>query len=308
MSAAPGGPQLIDLHFEQTPGVIASYVFDTGDGMAVVDPGPTSTLGTLEAGLRGLGAGLDEVRHVLLTHIHFDHAGAAGTLLARVPAARAYVHERGAPHLASPERLYASAQQIYGEHMERLWGEMRPIDPARLTVLSGGETLALGSRSIQVTYTPGHASHHVAYQDGPELYAGDVAGVRLSDAQTPRAPTPPPDIDLEAWRGSVHTLRGQDAARVHLSHFGSYDATDAHWDGLLASMDADAARVRAGLEAGQDYDTIAAVFTDATLAALAAEGADLPARYGFACPPWMSVQGLMRYWQRRAARAQAGGA
>lgn len=308
MSAGRGGPQLIDLHFEQTPGVIASYVFDTGDGLAVVDPGPTSTLAALDTGLGGMGASVDDVRHVLLTHIHFDHAGAAGTLLARVPAARAYVHERGAPHLASPERLYASARQIYGEHMERLWGEMRPIDPARLTVLAGGETLALGSRAVQVTYTPGHASHHVTYQDGPDLYAGDVAGVRLSTAQTPRAPTPPPDIDLEVWRASVDTLRGQDAGRVHLAHFGSYEATGAHWDGLLAAMDTDAALVRAGLEAGQAYDAIAATFTAATLDALAAEDPALPARYEFACPPWMSVQGLMRYWQRRAARAQAGGA
>ncbi|THF89011.1 MBL fold metallo-hydrolase [Deinococcus sp. KSM4-11] len=289
------------------PGVIASYVFDTGDGLAVVDTGPTSTLGPLEAGLAGLGATLDDVRHLLLTHIHFDHAGAAGTILARVPFARAYVHERGAPHLASPERLYASARQIYGEHMERLWGEMRPIDPERLTILNGGETLKVGTHHIQVAYTPGHAVHHVTYRDGPELYVGDVAGVRLTTDQTTRAPTPPPDIDLERWRDSVSGLRAQDVERLHLAHFGTHAQEPAHWDGLLATMDIDAGRVRAGLDAGQDFETISAAFSATLMAELAAEGPDLPARYDFACPPWMSVQGLMRYWQRRAARPQSVG-
>ncbi|MFC3721333.1 MBL fold metallo-hydrolase [Deinococcus metalli] len=301
-----GSPHLIDLHFEATPGVIASYVFDTGDGLAVVDTGPTSTLPALEAGLNGLGASLDDVRHVLLTHIHFDHAGAAGTVLARVPAARAYVHGRGAPHLASPERLYASATQIYGDHMERLWGEMRPIAPERVTPLAGGETLRLGSRDVDVLYTPGHAVHHVSYRVGDDVFVGDVAGVRLSAAQTTRAPTPPPDIDLEAWRDSIQTLRSLDVARLHLAHFGSYAADDLHWTGLLDTMTADADRVRAGLEAGQDYETISAAFTTQLMAELEAQGPELPARYAFACPPWMSVQGLMRYWQRRAARPAVG--
>ncbi|WP_309573182.1 MBL fold metallo-hydrolase [Deinococcus sp.] len=303
MTGLGGGPHLIDLNFERTPGVIASYVFDTGDGLAIVDTGPTSTLGTLEAGLHDLGATLDDVRHLLLTHIHFDHAGAAGTILARVPAARAYVHERGAPHLASPERLYASARQIYGDHMERLWGEMRPIDPSRLTVLSGGETLRVGSHDVQVVYTPGHAVHHVTYRDGPELYVGDVAGVRLTAAQTTRAPTPPPDINLDVWRESVAALRDLDVERLHLAHFGTYAGDSAHWDGLLTTMELDAQRIRDGLDAGQDVDAITVAFSAALMSELAAEGAELPARYDFACPPWMSVQGLIRYWQRRESRA-----
>lgn len=294
---------LIDLHFQDTPGVIASYAFDTGDGLALVDTGPTSTLGALEAGLRDMGAGLRDVRHLLLTHIHFDHAGAAGTVLARVPAARAYVHERGAPHLSRPDRLVASATQIYGDQMDRLWGELQPIDPDRLTVLEGERTLKLGSTEVRALYTPGHAVHHVAYAAGDELFLGDVGGVRLAPTQTPRAPTPPPDIDLDAWRDSVERLRRLDARTLHLAHFGSYPNGPAHWEGLLTTMADDAEFVQAGCEKGQDASRITAEFTERLLAQLEGEGADLPARFEFACPPWMSVQGLMRYWTRRETRA-----
>lgn len=297
----------IDLNFQDTPGVIAASVFDTGDGLALIDSGPTSTLPALEEGLHRFGAELRDLRHILLTHIHFDHAGAAGTLLSRVPRARVYVHERGAPHLARPEKLVASATQIYGDQMERLWGEMRPIDPERMQVLSGGEFWRTGSAEMRALYTPGHAVHHLAYHVGDELFVGDVGGVRLAAAQTPRAPTPPPDIDLELWRESVATLRDLDAWTLHLAHFGSYPQEARHWDGLLEKMDVDAGWVRGGLEAGRGFESISEEVTERLLDELAQEGGDLPARYEFACPPWMSVQGLMRYWARRAARPGTSG-
>lgn len=294
--------QTIDLHFQDTPGVISSSVFDTGDGLAIVDTGPGSTLGHLEEGLAQFGAGLSDLRHLLLTHIHFDHAGAAGTLLERLPKARAYVHERGAPHLARPEKLLASATQIYGDQMEQLWGQMRPIDPDRMTVLSGGEFWKLGHTEVRALYTPGHAVHHVAYHVGDDLFLGDVGGVRLAEAQTARAPTPPPDIDLEVWRESVATLRALDAQHLHLAHFGRYANTPAHWDGLLAKMDEEAGWVRAGLEAGRSPQAITEEFTERQLSDIEAEAPGLRERYEFACPPWMSVQGLARYWTRKAAR------
>lgn len=286
--------------------MIAAYVLDTGDGLAVVDVGPGSTLPALEAGLAGLGAALSDVRHILLTHIHLDHAGATGTILDRVPRARAYVHERGAAHLSRPERLLASAGQIYGDQMDRLWGEMRPIDQGRLKVLSGDETLRLGRTEVRPLYTPGHAVHHLAYHVGDDLFVGDVGGVRLDGRQTPRAPTPPPDINLPAWRDSIATLRALDARTLHLAHFGSHPQGEAHWDGLLAMMEQDAERVRRGLEAGEALEALTERFTDELLGELRGEGADLPERYGFACPPWMSVQGLVRYWQRAAARGAGG--
>ncbi|WP_326493011.1 MBL fold metallo-hydrolase [Deinococcus sp. SL84] len=190
-------PQTIDLNFQDTPGVIALYAWDTGDGLALVDTGPSTTLGALEAGLDRLGAGWDDVRHLLLTHIHFDHAGAAGQLLELSPRARLYVHERGARHLVDPQRLYASAAQIYGDRMEALWGEMRPLDAGRLTALAGGETLRLGRAEVRALYTPGHAVHHLAYAVGDELYTGDVGGVRLDPRQPVRPPRRRP---TSTWR------------------------------------------------------------------------------------------------------------
>lgn len=293
---------LIDLNFQDVPGVIASFVFDTGDGLALVDTGPTTTLGALEEGLNAFGADLSDLRHLLLTHIHFDHAGAAGTLLARLPKARAYVHQRGAAHLIRPERLLVSAAQIYGDQMERLWGEMQPIDQDRLKVLEGGKFWRIGHSEWRAFDTPGHAVHHLAYQAGEDLFVGDVGGIRLNAAQTPRAPTPPPDINLEAWQESVGTLRRLDARTLHLAHFGSYAAEKAHWDGLLTKLTEEADWVREGLERGQSLEAITEEFTERQLEGVESESAGLRERYEFACPPWMSVQGLVRYWTRKAVR------
>lgn len=298
----------IDLMFQGAPGVIAAYVLPSSkefsaDGPVLVDPGPSSTLGALEAGLRDLGLHLDEVRHILLTHIHLDHAGAAGTIAAR-SGATVYVHERGAGHLARPERLLASAAQIYGEQMDSLWGEMLAVPEGQLRALTGGERLTLGGLDLEAIYTPGHAVHHLAWQTGPELFCGDVAGVRLGPAQSPRAPTPPPDIDLEAWRDSVARLRERKAARLHLTHYGTYANTPEYWEALLANMALDAERVRAILQT--DPEHLAEHFTEEVERDLAAESPDLVGRFDFACPPWMSAQGLTRYWTKRAARSGEG--
>ncbi|AWN24642.1 MBL fold metallo-hydrolase [Deinococcus irradiatisoli] len=286
------------------PGSIASYVFDTGEGLALVDTGPSTTLPALEAGLHRLGATLEDVRHILLTHIHFDHAGAAGTVMARVPQARVYVHERGAAHLASPERLLRSATQIYGDQMGTLWGEMRPIDPARMVALQGGETLTFAGwpQGIKVLYTPGHAVHHVAYHAGDDLYVGDVGGIRIALPQTPRPPTPPPDIDLAAWERSVALLRPVEARRLHLAHFGSYVHHASHWDALIANLHTDASRVGDRLAAGEDLQQITDSFTAELRADLDREAPGLAEKFVVACPPWMGVQGLARYFQRRESR------
>ncbi|MFC4455575.1 MBL fold metallo-hydrolase [Deinococcus sonorensis] len=296
-------PDTLDLQFLGQPGVIATYVFDTGDGLALVDSGPASTLGALQSGLATLGATLADVRHLLLTHIHLDHAGAAGSLMAASPGARVYVHSRGAGHLARPERLLASAAQIYGDQMERLWGEMRPVPEERLTVLEGGETLRLGTLEARPLYTPGHAVHHLAYHVGDDLYVGDVGGIRLDARQSPRAPTPPPDIDLEAWDRSIEVLREVPALNLHLAHYGTYPQQAAHWDQLHTHLHADARVVREGLEESLEAQAVTERYTSRLMAALQAEGPDLPERYAAACPPWMSVQGLIRYWTRRAARS-----
>lgn len=294
--------QSIDLEFQGVPGVIAAHVASTSDGLALVDPGPSSTLPALRAGLERLGASLEDVRHLLLTHIHLDHAGAAGTLAAQLPQARVYVQARGAAHLQAPGRLMASAAQIYGDRMDTLWGEMQPVPAGRMTVLEGGETFRLGDTEVRALYTPGHAVHHLAYHLGADLFVGDVGGIRLAPQQSARPPTPPPDIDLPAWAASIALLRGVQADTLHLTHFGSYPQAAAHWDALERTLAADSAVVKRGLEAEQDLETVTRTFTEHLQAALAAEGADLPGRFAQACPPWMSVQGLARYWTRVAAR------
>ena len=301
MASLGAGANLIDLNFMGVPGSIASYVFDTGDGLALVDTGPSTTLPALERGLEQLGADLSDLRHILLTHIHFDHAGAAGSLAERLPKVSVYVHERGAKHLIHPERLVASATQIYGDQMNMLWGEMRPVPAERLVVLKGGETLAFSGLpgGVDVHYTPGHAVHHVSYHAGHDLYVGDVGGIRIALPQSPRPPTPPPDIDLEAWTHSIALLRGLPARRLHLAHFGSYVQGEAHWDGLLANIRTDAQRVGTRLAAGEDLASITRAFSAELQADLDAEEPGLAEKFVLVCPPWMGVQGLARYVQRQ---------
>ena len=292
-------PHSVDLKFQGLPGVISSFVLESDDGPVVVDPGPSSALGTLRSGLQELGFALEDVRHVLLTHIHLDHAGAAGTICAE-SGATVYVHAHGARHLARPERLIASATQIYGDAMDTLWGQMRPVPEDKLRVIAGDEQVEVGGRVFEAFYSPGHAIHHVAWRTGHDLFCGDVAGIRLEAAQTPRAPTPPPDIDLEAWRTSIARLRALDVRKLHLAHFGSHDDPQSHWDGLLRTMDLDATRVREALERGVEGEDLVEEFTRAQLVDMAGEGADVSDRLRFASPAWMSVQGLVRYWRRKA--------
>ncbi len=289
---------LLDLQFQGVSGVIACYVLESSDGPILVDPGPDSTYERLRAGLSELGHDLADVRHVLLTHIHLDHAGAAGRL-AEESGATVYVHARGVAHLARPKRLLASAAQIYGDQMKPLWGETRPVPEEQLRALDGGEVLKLGGLELEALYTPGHAVHHLAWRQGGDLYCGDVGGVRLEPVQSPRAPTPPPDIKLETWRDSVQRLRALDVNRLRLTHFGSYTDVQAHWDALLGNMARDAERIRIGLVQGMTPEVLAGAFSKAVERDLNAEDPTLAARMRFASPAWMSAQGLTRYWTKR---------
>jgi glyoxylase-like metal-dependent hydrolase (beta-lactamase superfamily II) len=185
-------------------------------GEALVDPGPTSCVETLLEALDGW-----RPRALLLTHIHLDHAGASGTLARLWPDVEVYVHERGARHMVDPERLIASATRLYGDDMERLWGAFEPVPQDRLHPLDGGETLTIGGDSFEVAYTPGHASHHVAYlHDDGTAFVGDVGGVRIVPEAPPIPPTPPPDIDLPAWHRSLQLIRAWRPQRLAFTHFG----------------------------------------------------------------------------------------
>jgi glyoxylase-like metal-dependent hydrolase (beta-lactamase superfamily II) len=273
-------PHVIDLLHRERERVIGAWLV----GDVIVDPGPASCLERLLAAL-----GRQEPRALALTHIHLDHAGASGSLARMFPRMEVWVHERGAPHLADPSRLLASAERLYGERMGELWGEMLPVPAERLRILRGGESRA----GLRVEYTPGHASHHVAYLHGDSgiAFTGDVAGVRISGGPV-IAPTPPPDIDLEAWGRSLQTLESWEPHALALTHFGLVEDVEDHlarMRGALefaaeaASFDGErfAAEVRARVQAQADAGTAAL--------------------YELATPPSQSYAGLRRYLERSAA-------
>ncbi len=254
----------------------------------LIDPGPQSTEDTLLAALAGL-----EPSAILLTHIHFDHAGAAGALVRRWPDLPVYVHERGARHLASPERLVASAAGLFGgeEGLARLWGDVVPVPERNLTVLQGGETV-LGD--FRVEYTPGHASHHVSYLHEPSgtAFVGDVAGVRIPPADYVMAPTPPPDIDVEAWDRSLDAVEGWAPQALALAHFGRVDDVGPH----LAAMRERLHEV-VGLAAQHGVEAFAAGIVER----IERSTGDLADRYTQAAPPDHLYLGARRYLDKRAA-------
>jgi glyoxylase-like metal-dependent hydrolase (beta-lactamase superfamily II) len=255
------------------------------DGV-LIDPGPSSCLPTL---LDALGEDF-EPRALLLTHIHLDHAGATGTLVARWPQVEVFVHERGARHMADPSRLMESATRVYGEDMDRLWGEMRPVPEANLRVLSGGEEI-LGGR-YEVAYTPGHASHHVSYRHDGTVFVGDVGGVRVTEDGMTIPPTPPPDIDVEAWHRSIDLIREWAPERLAMTHFGAGADPPAQLEELDARLDEWSQLAR---EAGQE------AFISEVQRQICRRGSpEQAATYQQAAPVEQLYAGYERYWSKRA--------
>jgi len=278
----------IDVRFKGIERVICCWRV----GEVLIDPGPESSLANL---LDALGEDF-RPRALLLTHIHLDHAGGTGALVERWPDLDVYVHERGAPHVIDPSKLLSSAGRLYGEdNMRALWGEVLPVPAERVHALSGGETLALGGAGrCRVAYTPGHASHHVCFlhEDSGRAFVGDMAGVRIPPADVTIAPTPPPDIDVEAWDRSLDLIAAWEPASLGLTHFGGIDAVAQQLDAVRASLHELA-------ELTRDGDP--AAVTAAVRARADATGDDaLRAAYAAAVPPEHIQQGLERYWRKRA--------
>jgi glyoxylase-like metal-dependent hydrolase (beta-lactamase superfamily II) len=282
--------RIIDLHHVGRERVIGCWQV----GQALVDPGPSSCLDTLLAALNGW-----RPRALLLTHIHLDHAGASGSLVARWPDLEVYVHERGARHMADPARLLESARRLYGTDMDRLWGEFRPVPEGNLRVLSGGEQIEVEGTAepFEVAYTPGHASHHVSYLHERTAFVGDVGGVRIMPEPLTIAPTPPPDIDLEAWHRSLDVVRSWQPERLAFTHFGSAEDVESQLREVGERLDAWAVLAR---ERSQE-DFIADVRREIGAGAHAEAG---PA-YEQAAPPDQLYAGLTRYWSKRAERESA---
>jgi glyoxylase-like metal-dependent hydrolase (beta-lactamase superfamily II) len=280
MSSLNGdAPQLIDLLHLGNPHVVGAW--RVGD--VVVDPGPSSCLKQLLPVLEA-----HPPRVIALTHIHLDHAGATGSLAARFPDCEVWVHERGARHMVDPSRLLASAGRLYGERMELLWGEFLPVPAERLRVLEGGESLG----AFEVAYTPGHASHHVSYLHRPSRWAftGDVGGVRIAPGPT-IAPTPPPDIDLDAWRDSLEVIEAWQPEALAITHFGVHHDVPAQLAELRGFLD-DVERLAEELEEPAFAAALAARLERSAAAAP-------PGTYLQATPPEQSYAGLARYLARK---------
>lgn len=295
---------LVDLQYLGTPYLIACGVLESEAGLLLVDPGPATSLHTLERQLARRDTSLADVHALLLTHIHLDHAGAAGSIVAAHPHIQVYVHERGAPHLIRPGRLLKSARRLYGDEMDRLWGTMAPIPEPNVHALAGGETLRFGGRRLEVAYTPGHASHHVSYLDvaSGTAFVGDTAGMRVMGTDYVLPVAPPPDIDVAAWHASLDRLRTWAPDRLFLTHFGPSDAVVDHLDALAERLDGWAGLVRESLEDDADDQTRAARFRERALAGIHAHvPADHRTPYERFGEPLASWHGLARYWRKQAA-------
>lgn len=294
----------LDTVFQGERGVIASYLLVTPDGLVLVDVGSAASLDVLLAGVRVAGFDPADVTHLLLTHVHLDHAGASGPLVRLLPRARVYVHRIGAPHLVDPTKLVSSAERIYGDRMYALWGHMEPVPRERITVLEDGDMLEFGGRKLRALYTPGHAIHHVAYFDTErgEVFAGDVAGVHLQGVDFVRPPTPPPDLHLEDWSASLDRLEALSARVLYLPHFGPVRNVPTHLRQLREHLAEWGNLMLAGIRAGKTDGELAAELArtaDPQVAAAAHIDQETAVRrYELATNYLMSAQGYVRYYRK----------
>ena len=271
---------------------IGVYLVETSDGLALHDCGPSSCVPVLHEALAERGVELGDLSHLLLSHIHLDHAGAAGVLVREHPGLTVHISALGAPHLVDPTRLEASARRLYGDAFDPLWGELAAVPEENVRAV-GDDAVGLA-----VFPTPGHSAHHVSYlhEDGT-LYAGDAAGVRVAPGRFVFAPTPPPEIDLRAWNATLDEIERRAPRRLALTHFGVFDDLERHLDDLRGTMHAWAERVAHGM----DEQT----FVAAARADVLASDPDEVEAYDRAAPYWHCFLGLERYWRKRSEAAPA---
>lgn len=294
----------LDLRFLGIEGAIAAFLVEAEGDLILIEAGPHSTWKQLQQGIAHAGFRMEDIQAVLVTHIHLDHAGAAWALAQM--GTPVYMHPLGATHMIDPSKLLQSAQRIYGQQMEALWGQLQPIAPEHVHTVEHGQNLGFGRLSVRAWHTPGHAIHHVAWQVGEHLFAGDVAGVRIGSSLVV-PPCPPPDIDLQAWDESIELIRRQAPQKLHLTHFGSYTDVEAHLQELQERLWRWAAWVRPYAEAEASPGAITADFQqfikkDFEAAGVSSQQFD---RYEAANPSFMSVSGLLRYWKKHFEKQQA---
>jgi glyoxylase-like metal-dependent hydrolase (beta-lactamase superfamily II) len=288
----------LDLNFQDTPQAIACFVIPYMGGVVLVDPGPSSTLAVLRSGLRAHGLALEQVTHVLITHIHLDHVGAAGVLAQQ--GVEILVHPRGAPHLLDPSKLIASAARLYGDRMEALWGPFLPVPPERLSEVEDGQLLQIGELRFTALHTPGHADHHVTYLLEDAAFCGDVGGVRLPGPLYLRLPFVPPETHLEKWARSLERIRANGVQRIAPTHFGVYEDAPAHLTFGLRLLEETAAWLEQVMPAGPTTEELIDQFRTWMWQRGKALGLsdEVLAAYEAGNPASFCVQGLMRYWRK----------
>jgi glyoxylase-like metal-dependent hydrolase (beta-lactamase superfamily II) len=307
MPALAAGLDYLDLDFQGRAEIIATAILHGPAGVALVDPGPSTTIARLTAELGKRGIRFDDVRQLLLTHIHLDHAGATGSILRQHPHIEVLVHENGARHLVDPTKLIASAGRIYAQDMDRLWGEILPVPSSRIRSLAGGETIVIVGRELAVAYTPGHASHHVSYLDTASrvAFVGDTAGIRRGSGTIVMPPTPPPDIDIDAWRTSAQKILAWEPDTLFLTHFGPFHGARQHLQAMFETLGEWNRIVRRLLaDAAASEEDRQARFVDEAFQDLRRRvGESEAAGYTKAGGLNFSYNGLARYWRKKTLSA-----
>jgi len=288
----------IDLHFQGRPQIIAAFLLESGGELALLETGPSTGTEALLRGIRERGFDPAEIKKVLLTHIHLDHAGAAGYWAGQ--GARIFVHERGARHLADPSKLIEGARYIYKDQMDTLWGEIRAVPEELITILKDGETVKLGRETLTALDTPGHAKHHLAYLTGGVIFTGDVAGVRLPGNRYIAPATAPSQFDPEEYDASILRLREVGADKLYLTHFGEFDDPENHLDRYRDMIRDASEMVKTAVQRGDDLEDIQheyGVFTRQRALGEVTDGAAW-ARYEEANPSNMCAEGIVQYWRK----------
>ena len=300
---------LIDLRHCGQASVIGAAILELDSGVAIIDPGPASTIPVLRLRLHEAGIGLLDIRAVLVTHIHLDHSGACGTLIRANPKINVFVHQRGAPHLVDPSRLVASAARLFGDRMAQLWGTVLAVPEENLRIVQDGDRFREGGRSLDIAYTPGHASHHVSYFDSSSgiAFVGDAAGGRIRDGKVVLPATPPPDIDTGVMLESVNRILEWRPDRLFVTHFGPATHVKHHAALLEERLIAWSARVRESLLEEGDDAARAARFGEWVLAHLREVlSEEQVAAYELGAPPDLSWYGLARYWRKKGSPGASG--
>ena len=291
-------PFILDTRQLGHPGIVAATALETNDGLALFDTGPESTFENITLDLGRAGFEPNDVRHVFVSHIHFDHAGAAWRF-ARL-GSTIYVHPRGAPHLIDPAKLLESARRIFGDEMERLWGKIAPVPAGRVKILEDNEVARVPPFEIRAVATPGHASHHHIYHWDDNVFGGDIAGVQIGNGP-PIPPFVPPELHIESWRQSIAKIRALEAAHLYLPHFGKISGpVNDHLDAVDERVKRWAEWFREKIRAGEDEAKLRSAFADLEHAELRLGGASESDVKGYeaADPSYMAVSASLRYWKK----------